>query len=224
MTETPADASALAMAEHWRRAAEDGLVNAKTAGTLIGACRSVLALRGAGWETLDVRALDLDECVRAFREAYAERFKARSLRDYESRFRRAVGAFCAYLDEPDGWRYPLPGGPALDGGGAGARGACAPGSAAPARGRRGGDLAGVRVPVPAGGARARRVAGRCDGRGDRAPRRVGAHARRRLRARVGGCSRSAQRERSGALGGAPCGRRGGPRSPAGDEGDERGGR
>lgn len=94
--------TARAMVEHWDWAARKGLVAKATAATLSTSCRHVLRV-DPEWETLDVQALDVDQFVLKFNELNGEKYKPRSLKDYGSRFRRAVASYREYLANPAGW-------------------------------------------------------------------------------------------------------------------------
>lgn len=97
--------AARALVEHWRWAAGKGLMNKKTAQTLAGACRGVLGVQD-GWEDMDVNTLDIEICFIKFKNLRASDFSPNSLRDYESRFNRAVQSYREYLDDPAKWRFP----------------------------------------------------------------------------------------------------------------------
>lgn len=99
------NSTARALIAHWDWAADKGLMNRSTAQSIAVACRRVLSVQ-ENWENLDVRALDVDEFLVRFRNLKARDFSPNSLRDYESRFARAVGSFREYLDNPSGWRFP----------------------------------------------------------------------------------------------------------------------
>ena len=97
--------SARALVEHWNWAAGKGLMNRKTAQTLAGACRGVLGVQ-ENWEDMDVRTLDIEDSFDRFKNLRSKDFSPNSLRDYESRFRRAVESFRDYLDDPTTWKFP----------------------------------------------------------------------------------------------------------------------
>lgn len=92
------------MVDYWDSAAANGMVPKATAATLITSCRHVLGV-DPGWETLDVRTLDVDECIRKFKNLGEGRYKPRSLQDYGSRFRRAVSSYLSYVEDPVKWRF-----------------------------------------------------------------------------------------------------------------------
>lgn len=92
------------LVNHWDWAATKGLMTKATAATLATSCRHVLGV-DPDWETLDVQALDVEECVIRFNNLGAGKYKPRSLQDYGSRFRRAVASYLGYLEDPAGWRF-----------------------------------------------------------------------------------------------------------------------
>ncbi len=94
------------LVDFWAFAAEKGLMNANTAGSLRSACKEVLtALEGEDWEGINVRTLSVDDAVQRFERLRMNKFKPSSLSVYKSRFKNAVMMFLAYLDDPSGWRY-----------------------------------------------------------------------------------------------------------------------
>lgn len=97
--------SCRALIEHWDWAAEKGLMNRKTAQTLAGACRGILGVQD-DWENLDVTVLNIEDSLTRFRNLRAKDFSPNSLRDYESRFRRAVESYREYLDDQATWKFP----------------------------------------------------------------------------------------------------------------------
>lgn len=99
------NSSARALVDHWDWAAQKGLMNRSTAQGIAVACRRVLSVQ-ENWENLDVRILDVDEFLIRFKNLKARDFSPNSLRDYESRFRKAVDSFREYLDDQSGWRFP----------------------------------------------------------------------------------------------------------------------
>ena len=96
--------SARAMVDHWAWAARKGLITVATASTLSTSCRHVLRV-DPNWETLDVQTLDVDEYVLRFNNLTAGKYKPRSLREYTSRFRRAVASYRSYLEDPTSWHF-----------------------------------------------------------------------------------------------------------------------
>jgi hypothetical protein len=100
---TGIDTSGKALVEHWKWAAEPGLMNANTAATLRAACSQVLGVL-ENWETTDVRALDIEDvCVR-FQNKRNRDFKPDSLGAYKRRFSQAVRQFLDYANDPSSWR------------------------------------------------------------------------------------------------------------------------
>ena len=95
---------ARAMVDHWAWAARKGLITEATASTLSTSCRHVLRV-DPNWETLDVQTLDVDEYILRFNNLSAGKYKPRSLKDYGSRFRRAVASYRSYLEDPTSWRF-----------------------------------------------------------------------------------------------------------------------
>lgn len=99
------NASGRSLVGHWPQAAEKGLLNPATARAISTACRSVLEVQD-DWENLDVRTLDVDRSVLIFKNLRGTSLTPRSLRDYESRFRRAVASYLQFLDDPSKWQFP----------------------------------------------------------------------------------------------------------------------
>lgn len=97
------DSTAKALIDHWDWAAERGLMNPNTAGTLHAACAKVLSIYD-DLDAVDVRQLDVDDTVVRFRNLKAKDLKPDSLGTYENRFRQAVRSFIQYLDDPGGWK------------------------------------------------------------------------------------------------------------------------
>jgi hypothetical protein len=99
------DTSGKAFVEFWTRRAERGDLNANTAGGLRAAVKAVLEV-DEGWETLDVKALDVERMLVRFRNRAANDLKGESLRAYERRFRQAHRSFLEFVDNPAAWRPP----------------------------------------------------------------------------------------------------------------------
>lgn len=101
-----ADATGRAFAEHWTWAAEKGLMNANTARSVRAACTQVL---GAfpGWETMDVRRLDLADLFRRFQNKRGKDFVPESLETYQRRFTLAHASFLEFLAHPGAWKSPF---------------------------------------------------------------------------------------------------------------------
>jgi hypothetical protein len=97
------DTSGQSLVDHWKWAADKGLMNANTAATLGAATRQVLGVID-DWKTRDVRALDVEDVLRRFQNKRSKDFKPQSLSTYKSRFTQAVRLFLAYTDDPGGWK------------------------------------------------------------------------------------------------------------------------
>lgn len=97
------DTSGKALVDHWKWAAEKGLMNLNTARSLSAACKQVLSVLD-GWEKLDVRAIDVDDVVRRFQNRRNKDFKPDSLEVYKQRFGQAVAKFLQYADAPSSWK------------------------------------------------------------------------------------------------------------------------
>ena len=100
------DTTVRGLVGHWIWAADKGLMNASSARALATACRGVLEVQ-EDWEDLEVSAIDVDDSFSRFSTLRAKDFTPKSLRTYESRFRRAVASYRRYLDDPSSWRYEL---------------------------------------------------------------------------------------------------------------------
>ncbi len=99
------DTTGKALVDHWKWAAEKGLMNTNTAGALRAASAQVLGVLD-GWETLDVRALDVDDVLRRFVNKRSKDFKPDSLETYKRRFTLAVRQFLEYANNPGSWKAP----------------------------------------------------------------------------------------------------------------------
>ncbi len=97
--------TAEAMVRHWDWAKGKGLMNPSTAQAISSACRGILEAQD-NWEQLNVETLDIEQSVQIFKNLRAKNFAPRSLRDYESRFRRAIESYRKYLDDPASWTFP----------------------------------------------------------------------------------------------------------------------
>jgi hypothetical protein len=99
------DTTSKALVEHWRWAADKGMMNLNTANALRAACTQVLA--GVdGWENLDVRTIDVDDLCRRFQNKRSKDFKPESLDAYKRRFGQAVKMFLEYASDPSSWKAP----------------------------------------------------------------------------------------------------------------------
>jgi hypothetical protein len=97
------DTSGKALLNHWTWAAEKGLMNAATAASLKSACSKVIKVLD-DWETVNVRELDIEHTILRFQNLCAREFTPKSLETYASRFRKAIGLFVEYADNPSTWR------------------------------------------------------------------------------------------------------------------------
>lgn len=97
------DTSGKALVDHWKWAAEKGLMNLNTARSLSAACKQVLSVLD-GWEKLDIRAIDIDDVTRRFQNRRNKDFKPDSLEVYKQRFSQAVARFLKYADDPSSWK------------------------------------------------------------------------------------------------------------------------
>src|ERR1043166_6935232 len=100
------NSSGKAFAEHWIWAAEKGLMNINTAKALRAACVQVLSVLD-GWETIDVRSLDLEDVFRRFQNKRGRDFIPESLDTYKRRVSAAHRAFLDYLADPSRWIPPF---------------------------------------------------------------------------------------------------------------------
>lgn len=101
------DANGKDLVGFWSWAAQRGEIGGHTARALRSACKEVLTtVEPDSWETVDLRALDMDNfCQRFVRLKAGSNFKPESLTAYQQRFRRALGSYLEYLEAPDKWHY-----------------------------------------------------------------------------------------------------------------------
>ena len=99
------DTSARALVDHWAWASGKGLLTAPTARALATACRGVLEVQDK-WEELDIETLEINDALNRFKNLRSRDFKPRSLKDYETRFRRAIKSYLEYLEDQAAWKYP----------------------------------------------------------------------------------------------------------------------
>src|SRR5437867_1085104 len=97
------DTSARAFVDHWKWAADKGLMNPNTANALRAASTQVLSVLD-NWEDLDISKIDVDETFRRFENKRSKDFTPNSLQTYRSRFGKAVESFLAYINNPTAWR------------------------------------------------------------------------------------------------------------------------
>jgi hypothetical protein len=93
----PQRGTGLALVRHWDWVAEKGLMPRNTALSIRAAVSQILKL-DLGWETADVRQLDVDALISRFRNL--SKLSPASLGTYESRFRSGLDSYLAYLDNP----------------------------------------------------------------------------------------------------------------------------
>jgi hypothetical protein len=100
------DTSGKALVDHWKWAAEKGVMKSNTANALRAACTQVLGVLD-GWEALDVRSLDVEDVYRRFQNKRNKDFKPNSLEAYRRRFAQAVKMFLDYVESPSTWKAPM---------------------------------------------------------------------------------------------------------------------
>jgi len=96
------------------------LMKVNTARSLAASARQVLSVE-KNWEEIDISALDVEDLIKRFKNLRARDYKPETLNVYGRRFRRALGLYLEYLDDPTDWK-PLAqrgGGRELDKGTAG---------------------------------------------------------------------------------------------------------
>jgi hypothetical protein len=99
------DTSGKSLIEHWRWASDKGVMNPNTASAFRAACAQVLSV-AEGWESLDVRTIDVDDICRRFQNKRSKDFKPESLDAYKRRFGQAVTLFLKYANDPSSWKAP----------------------------------------------------------------------------------------------------------------------
>jgi hypothetical protein len=109
MTEQPSqttvqDGTAKDFVDHWDWVTTKGLLNANTARTYKAAAARVLQIEGQGWESLDVRSLDVESLLGRFENLVKKDFTPASLAAYSSRFQAALRLYLSYLDDPRSYR------------------------------------------------------------------------------------------------------------------------
>lgn len=92
-----------ALVEHWKWAAEKGLMNENTARALGAACAQVLGTL-EDWQAADVRKINVEEVCRRFQNKRNKDFKPESLDAYKRRFAQALKSFLEYADDPSAWK------------------------------------------------------------------------------------------------------------------------
>jgi len=97
------DTTGRALVDHWKWAADKGLMNRNTAASLGAACSQVLGALD-DWEQLDVRSLDIEDVAQRFQNRRSKDFKPASLEAYKRRFQQAVDLFLKYVEAPSSWK------------------------------------------------------------------------------------------------------------------------
>jgi hypothetical protein len=95
--------SGKAFAEHWKWAADKGLLNPNTARGLSAAVNQVLRALD-DWENVDVRSVNVEEAFTKFTNKRRRDFKPNVLAAYKNRFKHALDSYLSYLDDPGGWK------------------------------------------------------------------------------------------------------------------------
>jgi hypothetical protein len=93
----PQRGTGLAFVQHWDWVADKGLMPRNTAMGVRAAVSQILKIED-GWESIDVRNIDLDNLLARFRNL--SDLSPGSLATYESRFRSGWASYLAYLDSP----------------------------------------------------------------------------------------------------------------------------
>lgn len=100
------DGTGKAVIEFLEFAADRGLMNSNTAGSLKGAVKEVLsAVDKDTWEATDVRTVDVEEYCQRFDRLRMTKYKPDSLTVYKARFKNAIQHYLAWEADPGGWRY-----------------------------------------------------------------------------------------------------------------------
>jgi hypothetical protein len=95
--------SSKALLDHWRYAADKGLMNRNTAAGIRAAVGQVIKVLEAG-EQEDVTTLDVEGVLTRFTNLNATKFKPNVLETYKNRFRAAVASFAAFVRDPSTWK------------------------------------------------------------------------------------------------------------------------
>ncbi len=100
------EATGKGLVEFWNHAADKGLMNGNTAGSIRAACKEVLsAVDGENWADTNIRGIDTGDYAERFERLRMSKFKPGSLTVYKSRFKNGVDMYLDYLENPSGWRY-----------------------------------------------------------------------------------------------------------------------
>ena len=98
------DTSGQALVAFLKRAADKGLMKPNTANSLRAASAQVLGVLD-NWQSLDVRAIDVEDTSRRFVNKRNTEFTPDSLEAYKRRFAQSVKIFLEYADNPAGWKF-----------------------------------------------------------------------------------------------------------------------
>jgi hypothetical protein len=97
------ETSGRALVDHWKRAADKGVMNRNTAAGMRAACAQVLSILEK-WESVNVRGIDVEDLLVRFQTLKKKDFKPAVLETYKRRFRQAHASYLAYLDDPGSWK------------------------------------------------------------------------------------------------------------------------
>lgn len=89
-------------------AIEKGYLKASTGQGIKTSVKDVLThTEGAEtWQQVDLRSLDVEDTLSRYEVKRATNFSTGSLNTYKTRFRRAVGMFADFRDDPSNWKPP----------------------------------------------------------------------------------------------------------------------
>ncbi|MGP8248812.1 MAG: hypothetical protein ACLQNU_02575 [Candidatus Dormibacteria bacterium] len=93
----PQRGTGLAFVQHWDWVAEKGLMPRATALAYRAAASQILKIE-SGWESIDVREVDVEALFARFRNL--SDLSPTSLATYESRFRSGLTSYLSYLENP----------------------------------------------------------------------------------------------------------------------------
>jgi len=103
MWETGNDTSGKSFIRFWDYVSNRGLMKVNTARSLAASARQVLSVE-KNWEEIDISALDVEDLIERFKNLRARDYKPETLNVYGRRFRRALGLYLEYLDDPTDWK------------------------------------------------------------------------------------------------------------------------
>jgi hypothetical protein len=98
------DTSGRALVTFLKWAGDKGQMKINTANALRGATMQVLKVLD-GWESLDMRALDVDDTCRRFVNKRNQEFTPESMESYKRRFAQSVKEFLRYAEDPSSWKF-----------------------------------------------------------------------------------------------------------------------